>query len=268
MPLPSEYEHFLPYLTTEEIESLPNKDEAVVVLPLASVEQHGPHLPVYTDSLIAKEVLKRAIAVLPEDFPVWCLPLLAYGKSTEHIAFPGTITLSAETLIHVIMEIAESVDRAQFRRFTILNSHGGNTEIVDFVIRDIRAQTGLLAFALHTFLRVAVPEKGLTREERVYGIHAGDVETSILLNAYPDLVRKELAPSSLPTHLQRLKHPPFMGPLNFGWLTHDIASNGVFGDATVADASKGKVFLDDAAKEVADLLQEIRKFEFPHGEMG
>lgn len=260
---PSDYDHFLPYLTTEEIRSLPDKEKAVIILPLAAVEQHGPHLPIYTDSLIAMEVLNRALRLLPGEFPAWHLPLLAYGKSTEHAAFPGTITLSAETLIHALMEIAGSVARAGFKRFAILNAHGGNTEIVDFVIRDIRAATGLLTFALHTFLRVAVPEVGLTEEEKIYGIHAGDVETSMLLEARPELVRRDLAPASLPEHLQELKHPPFMGPLNFGWLTHDITANGVFGDATVAQASKGRVFLEDAASQIADLLQEIRRFDFP-----
>jgi creatinine amidohydrolase len=254
--------NFLPTLTWREIEDYAGAEGAVVIQPLAAVEQHGPHLPIFTDCLIAQEVLKRAIERLPEGFPVWTLPLLAYGKSTEHAGFPGTITLTAETLIGVLKEVARSVSRADFQRFVILNAHGGNTEIVDFVIRDIRAETGLLAFALHPFLRFAVPEEGLTEDERIYGIHAGDVETSIMLAMAPELVQRELAPASLPLQFKKLRHPPFMGQLNFGWLTEDVSSDGVLGDARTADAGKGDSYLDNAATELAGLLQEVSSFGF------
>jgi len=263
MPLVADHDHhFLPYLTTHQVAKLPHKERAVVVLPVASIEQHGPHLPIYTDSIIVQEVLDRALALLPADFPVWTLPLLAYGKSNEHAAFAGTITLTSETLIRVLKEIGASIARSGFRRFAILNGHGGNTEIIDFVIRDIREQTGLLVFALHPCLRVAPPLAGLTEAEQIYGIHAGDAETSILLRCRPDLVKRELAPASLPTHLQTLKYPPFMGPLTFAWLTQDITATGVLGDATVADPTKGERFLSDAATQIADLLREIADFHF------
>lgn len=253
--------HFLPYLTTEQVADLP-KERAVIVLPIASVEQHGPHLPIYTDSLIVQEVLGRTLALLPDDFPAWVLPLLPYGKSNEHAGFAGTVTLTSETLVRVLKEIGASVARSGFRRFAILNGHGGNTEIIDFVIRDIREQTDMLVFALHLYLRVAVPSEGLSEAERMYGIHAGDVETSILLQCRPDLVKRELAPASLPAHLQKLKYPPFMGPLTFAWLTEDITSTGVLGDATAADPAKGECFLSDAATQTADLLREISSFDF------
>jgi creatinine amidohydrolase len=256
---------FLPYLTTEQVANLP-KERVVVVLPIASIEQHGPHLPIYTDSVIVQEVLNRTLALLPQDLPVWILPLLPYGRSNEHAGFAGTVTLTSETLIRVLKEIGTSVARSGFKRFAILNGHGGNTEIIDFVIRDIREQTGLLVFALHLYLRVAVPEQGLTEAEKTYGIHAGDVETSILLKCRPDLVRMELAPAGLPTHLQRMNSPPFMGPLTFAWLTQDITPTGVLGDATAANPAKGEFFLDDAAHQMADLLSEICDFRFADAE--
>ncbi len=133
---------YLPHYSTTVIQQL-DKERGVVVLPLASIEQHGPHLPVYTDSLIAMEVLRRTIALLPEEMLVWCLPLLPYGKSNEHTGFPGTISLTSETLMRVLTEIAESISRSGFKRFVILNAHGGNSELVDVVMRDIREKTGL-----------------------------------------------------------------------------------------------------------------------------
>jgi creatinine amidohydrolase len=262
MPAPSDYDHFLPALTSPEIGDLPNKDQIVVVQPLASVEQHGPHLPVFTDSLIAEAVLSEAIKRLPHGFPLWRLPLLSYGKSTEHLAFAGTMSLTADTLIQTLKEIGHSLAASGFRRMVILNGHGGNTEIVDFVIRDIRAETGLLVFALHPYLRVAPVEEGISSEEAVYGIHAGDIETSILLAVKPEWVRFELAPRSFPAGLQAMRHPPFMGPLTFAWLTQDIAPDGVLGDATLATADKGHLFLAQAADQVAELFQDIRDFSF------
>jgi len=259
---PQTESRFLPYLTSEQVTHLPGKDRAVIVLPLASVEQHGPHLPLFTDSIIVQEVLGRALALLPEDVHVWYLPLLAYGKSNEHAGFAGTITLTAEALIRILKDIGRSVARSGFRRFAIVNAHGGNTEIVDFVIRDIREETGLLVFALHLYLRVAVPQYGLSDAEQTYGIHAGDVETSILLQCRPDLVQRDRAPASLPHHLQTRASPPFMGPLTFAWLTKDISSNGVLGDATTADAARGESYLADAAAQTAALLREISAFEF------
>ena len=253
---------FLPYLTSREVAHLPDKERAAIVLPLASIEQHGPHLPVFTDSIILEEVFDRALAILDDDCPVYFLPLQAYGKSNEHSGIAGTMTLSSRTLTRVISDIAESVDRSGFRRLVILNGHGGNTEIVDFIIRDIRERTGLMVFALHPLLRIAVPSEGLSDAEKVYGIHAGDVETSILLRCRPDLVHMELAPSSLPEHLQSLKYPPFVGPLNFAWLMPDISSSGVLGDATQAAPEKGEHFLSDAAAQVAELLGEIVDFRF------
>lgn len=255
-------ERFLPFRTTREVKALADKEKAVVVLPIASVEQHGPHLPLFTDSLIVQEVLDRSLALLPADVQVWMLPLLCYGRSTEHTAFAGTITLTSETLIKVLKDIAASVARGGFHRLAIVNGHGGNTEIIDFVIRDIREETGLLVFALHVYLRVATPTTGLTEAEMTYGIHAGDLETSILLRCHPELVRRELAPSSLPAHLTTFKHPPFMGPLTFAWLTPDISQDGVLGDATLASSEKGERFLADAAQQVAGLLGDISEFSF------
>lgn len=255
-------ERFLPFLTSRQVKELPEKEKAVVILPVASIEQHGPHLPVFTDSIIVQEVLERALKNLPDDFPAWVLPIQSYGKSNEHAGFSGTFTLTSETFIQVLKEIGANVARNGFKRLVFLNGHGGNTEIIDFVIRDIREQTDLKVFALHVFLRVAPPTAGLSEAEGTYGIHAGDVETSILLKCCPEYVRREWAPNGLPSHLQGMKTPPFMGALNYAWLTRDIAPIGVLGDATTADPERGEKYLSDAAGEVADLLVKVKEFEF------
>ena len=255
-------QRFLPYLTSRQIDQMQDKDKAVVILPVASIEQHGPHLPVFTDSIIAQEVLTRALALLPDDVPAWFLPLLPYGKSNEHAGLAGTFTLRSEVFIQTLKEIGENVARNGFKRFAIVNAHGGNSEIVDFVIRDIREATGLLVFGLHMYLRIAVPQSGLTEDEMTYGIHAGDVETSMLLSCCPELVHMDLAPDSTPHQLKKLNTPPFMGPLNFAWLTRDITSTGVLGNARTADPARGETYLADGAAELAQMIQKIVEFEF------
>jgi creatinine amidohydrolase len=255
-------DHFFPNLTSRQIAQLPEKDNTIIVLPIASIEQHGPHLPVYTDSIITQEVLSRSLQLLPENFPIFYLPPLSYGKSNEHIHYPGTITLTAETLMRVLMEIGESIARSGFKRLVILNGHGGNTEIIDFMIRDIRQKTGLLAFALHVFLRVAPPTEGLSNTELVYGIHAGDIETSVLLSCAPNLVHMDQAPDGIPERLLHQGTPPFMGALNFAWLIDDIAPEGVLGNPNTAEAARGEFYLNNAAIQVAEAFKQVYDFSF------
>jgi creatinine amidohydrolase len=254
-------QYFLPNLTSLEAARAAKNEKSVVILPVASIEQHGPHLPVFTDSIIMQEMLNGIVSNLPKGFPAWFLPVLCYGKSNEHAGLPGTITLTSETLIRVLKEIAVSIAASGFKRFAILNTHGGNTEIIDFVIRDIRQQTGMLVFSLPAFLRIASPAVGISDSELIYGIHAGDVETSMLLACRPELVHMELAPVSLP--VQANGAAPFNGPLTFAWLTRDLSRSGALGDATTANADRGRQYLDDAAYQICGLLEEIGNFQFP-----
>lgn len=257
--LPKYEKSFLPFLSAREIGAL-NKEDTIILLPIASIEQHGPHLPVYTDSLIAMEVLNAVLDLLDPEFPLYYLPLLSYGRSLEHLGFQGTISLSSETLLSVLMEIAASISDMGFRRLVIFNSHGGNSELIDVAMRDIRSKRDLYLFGMHIFLRIGVPKEGLSDTERVYGIHAGDIETSILLHSCPDFVKMEYAPDGTPKGLLEGEAPPFSDPLNYAWLTRDIAPSGVLGNAKTADPRRGAQYLSDAAVECVKLLHKVRKF--------
>ncbi len=272
---------FLPYLTGPQVKEIADKEEAVVVLPIGSIEQHGPHLPVYTDSILPLETLNMALSRLPDDFPAWFLPVVPYGKSIEHLVpygksneyaeRAGTFTLSTETFLQVLMEIGRSVARNGFKRLLILNGHGGNVEVMELAIRDLREETGLYAFGLSTFAlaRSLPPAPDWSEDEALLGIHAGAGETSKVLHICPELVHMDLAPDSLPRHLTRFIESPFRGPLSFGWMIGDLTSTGVVGNAKMADAERGELVLSHGADELADLIRTISVFEFePHEEAG
>lgn len=231
-------ERFLAHLPWTQIRDLP-KDPGVVILPVGAVEQHGPHLPVLTDTLLATQVLNRTLAQLPDEVQAWALPAVNYGKSNEHLGFPGTMTLSAATLTAVLHELATSVKQAGFRRLAFFNGHGGNVAVLDAAARDIRANTGLLTFCLHPSLYCQAPFP-TTPEEQRFGIHAGEIETSLVLAVAPELVLMEKAVRHFPDFPQDVG-PLFMfGTASAAWLSRDWSPTGVFGDATMRLRKRAK----------------------------
>src|SRR5215217_9314441 len=169
-------------LTTEEFSA-----RHIAVLPVAAVEQHGPHLPVGVDTYIAEAYLKRARALLPPDAPVVFLPIQTVGASDEHRAFRGTLTLSPETALRAFVEIGASVHRAGIRKLVIINSHGGNIALIDVAARQLRVRHNMLAVHA-SWGRFGYPEGLFGDAERTHGIHGGEIETSVMLAAHPELV--------------------------------------------------------------------------------
>ncbi len=235
----------------------------VAVLPIAAVEQHGPHLPVGVDSIIAEGHLAAVKAALPADIDALFLPVQRIGKSNEHLHFPGTLTLSAETAIRAWTEIGESVARAGCKRLVIVNSHGGNMAVMDIVARELRVRCGMLAVS-SAWARLGQPP-GLTSErEQTHGIHGGDYETSLMLHFRPDLVRRNKMAdyaSMAEAHAKRFARLRVTQPIGFGWMAQDLNADGVVGEAHLATAEKGAALAAHVTAEFIKLLRDAAAFD-------
>jgi creatinine amidohydrolase len=240
------------YLTWKQVDGL-SRDETLLVLPTAAIEQHGHHLPLATDTLLNNYMLGRGLALLPEEMPVYALPPICYGKSNEHIGFPGTLSVSASTFMAVVRDIGASIAASGFKKLTLFNTHGGNAALVDVMARDLRAEFGLRTFTL--FGSGGAIFEGLSPQEAAYGFHAGEVETALLLSATPELVHTDAYTSN---YIADIANPELLKPefssANFSWLTRDIASSGVMGDPTPATVENGDKWIAAAAARVAKAL--------------
>ncbi|HSI41694.1 MAG TPA: creatininase family protein [Xanthobacteraceae bacterium] len=235
----------------------------IAVLPVAAVEQHGPHLPLGVDAMIGAGYLDAVRAGLPDDLPAVFLPLQAIGKSNEHIAFPGTLTLSAETVIRAWTEIGESVHRAGVRKLVIVNSHGGNVSIIDIVARELRARLGMLVVTV-SWHRFGYPPGLFSAAELVHGIHAGGVETSLMLAFRPDTVRTDKVENFPPATIgmqQAFAQLRAGTPAGFGWMAQDLQPGGAMGDATEADTMKGLACAAFGAEAFLALLADVHRFD-------
>jgi creatinine amidohydrolase len=235
----------------------------IVILPVAAIEQHGPHLPLHTDTCIAEGLIRRTIELIPDDLPVSFLPVQAIGKSNEHSASPGTITASWDTAIKLWIEIGDSVARAGVRKLIVVTSHGGNVPMIDIVARELRVRQGMLAVAT-AWARFGHPPDLFEPDETLYGIHGGDIETSIMLHLRPDLVRMDKAcdfPSSQREFTREFKHLRAHGPVQLGWMAQDLNPAGAVGNAAAATAGKGKATVDHQAHAFVELCRDVDAFD-------
>jgi len=247
-------------LSWKQVDALP-RESTLLVLPTAAIEQHGHHMPLATDTLINNRLLGAAFDLLPAEVPVYALPPVCYGKSNEHIGFPGTMSVSASTFMAVLRDLGASIHASGFKKVALFNTHGGNMSLVDVMARDLRAEFGLRTFTL--FGGGGASLSGLSEQERAYGFHAGEVETAILLEATPELIHTDQYTTN---YIADIANPKLLKPenssANFAWLTRDIAESGVLGHPDPATAENGAKWIAEMARSIAAALTAM----FEYGE--
>jgi len=235
----------------------------IAVLPLAATEQHGPHLPLTTDVMIGQAYLARVRELLPNTVPATFLPIQPVGISTEHIDFPGTLTLSTEAALKEWKTLGESVARAGLKKLVIVTSHGGNSAAMMLVAQDLRAFCGLLAVTT-SWSRLSAPDGLFPAEELRHGIHGGAVETSIMLARFAEHVRAEAIADFRPSSIEMERRYRWLSahrPAPFAWQAQDLHPSGAAGNATLASAEKGDRLLDHGARAFCELLDDVDKFD-------
>jgi creatinine amidohydrolase len=242
--------------------------QTIAVLPVAAIEQHGPHLPLSVDTVLVDGVVAAALSHLPTAAKVLFLPTQAVGFSPEHAGFPGTLTLKAETIIRLWTEIGESVAAAGIKKLLLFNAHGGQVSVMDLVARDLRARLDLLVYSASWFSLPLLDAEGndvnevFSAEERRFGIHGGDMETSMMLALAPAQVDMTQARNFHSTAQDRARNFEILGngkSAKLGWQMQDYNAAGAVGNAAAASVQKGQALLQAAGSSLARLLAEIER---------
>ena len=258
MPLPS---RFWADLATTDFAAL-DPATAVAVLPVGATEQHGPHLPLRVDQCLVDGIVAQALAQLPAEAPVLVLPTQQVGYSPEHAQFPGTLTLPAETVIATWVALGECVARAGVRKLLLFNSHGGQASLLDIVARELRVRSRLIVYGCNWWnlpLGEAVNGR-FSADEHRFGVHGGQIETSLMLALAPATVRMAQARDFPSSSRERAARYPILGngrSAKLGWAMQDYNAQGAAGNAAAADAAHGRALLEAAGEQLALLLQEI-----------
>lgn len=258
-PLPRYHDNDVTPPSTESAK----RGDWIAVLPLGAYEQHGPHLPFETDTLIAQGLVDRIIPALPADLPVTFLPVEPVGYSIEHMDVAGTKTLAAAEAIDRWLGIAEELHKQGIRKLVMLNAHGGNAPLLTIVTTEARVRFNMLAVAT-SWTRFGQPEGWIAPENKAIDIHGGDIETSVMLALWPDCVSMERAenfPSRQTDFAKDFRHLRAYGPHAFGWKMSDLNAKGAAGNATAATAERGEQLVKHSVNGIIELLRDVARFD-------
>jgi creatinine amidohydrolase len=231
------------------------------VLPAGAIEQHGPHLPCVVDSVVAAGIVGRALTLLADDVPAYALPPITYGKSDEHLHFPGTITLTGDLLQGTVIEIGESIYRSGFRKLLIVNAHGGQPQPLDMAARELRLRHGDFVIIARSAWAVPHDDSFMPEHEREFAMHAGHGETALMMALAPDTVRMDRAVVNV---LEPFPCPTLSGTRPAAaWCARDFGPSGVIGDPMGATPEQGFALLEQLGASWATAVGEVHRMHWP-----
>ena len=248
-------------LTTQSF-GFVNAESTIALLPVAAIEQHGPHLPLNTDAQICDGLVKRVMANAARGQKIIALPLMEIGESSEHRDFPGTLSFLPEHLISLWTSLGKQVQKVGIKKFLILNTHGGQPSIIDLVTQRLRTEDQMLAVGINSF-GLGVPDGLFDAQEITNGLHAGEIETSMMLYLNPSAVKMELSENFLsrsPLGTGSHKH---IGPSGLGhtaWQAQDLNPKGAVGNASNADPERGAVLIKHMVDKILEVLGDMTRF--------
>ncbi|MBA2961237.1 MULTISPECIES: creatininase family protein [Ramlibacter] len=259
---------FLPYLSWTAIDGLPDKADTVIVLPVGAIEQHGPHLPCSVDSVIASGVLGKALEKLPASIPAFGMAPITYGKSDEHLHFPGTMTLTGPTLLASVTEIGESVYRAGFRKLLLANGHGGQPQVLEMAARELRLRHGdFLIVPFHVSRLPNASGRFISDEEKRLAMHAGHSETALMLALAPDTVHMERAVANVPPVFPS-KLLSADGRPACAWTARDFGPSGIIGNPLGATREQGLEILDTLSDSWVQAITDLHQMRWIERDAG
>lgn len=235
----------------------------IAVLPLGATEQHGQHLPAQTDSLIAAGIVVRLAERLPAEAKVTFLPVEEIGYSPEHLDYAGSLSLSYDDAIRRWIGIGAGLNVCGIRKLVLLNAHGGNSPLMTIVATQLRVQYAMLAVAT-SWTRFGTPTQLIEPDELAYGIHGGDIETSVMLAMHRekvDLEKLKFFPSLQEELTEKNQFLRAYGKHAFGWKMQDLNPHGVVGNAAGATAAKGQKLIDHSIEGLLKLIEEVDQFD-------
>lgn len=254
---------FYAELTSGETNSFSSK-EALVLIPIGSIEQHGQHLPLATDSIISQEITKLVAERINSEIPVLVFPQIPFGKSTEHSSKPGTISLETEVLTKLLHSICRNLAKNGFKKIVFINGHGGNTNLLNTILREIREETGAFVTSIYLYSEILLKEVlERFKLEELDVFHACTLETSFMMALRPELVKMEKASKEKPSKFTKesghkyLKLTGSKG-IEFSWLIDDVSNSGVIGDPTKATVELGQEVLKSLIEKICEVLREIK----------
>ncbi|MEM1574250.1 MAG: creatininase family protein [Candidatus Methanomethylicaceae archaeon] len=237
------------------------KETDMVIIPIGSIEQHGPALPLNTDTYIAYMIAKKVAKKVAKDIKPVIAPPIYFGFSDHHMDFPGTISINEDTLANLIIDICKSLAKHGFRKIIILNGHGGNHAAIHRAMYELKRERNIFIAFVDIFNIVADIAKNIFQPP-IY--HADDYETSVVMALGQNVKKEKLVKEVAHTKIPKFIKIDFLAPppsVKVPVYLKEFTESGIIGDPTKASKEKGEKIVEAIIKRLVDFLRELKQIK-------